>query len=207
MRKLLTLMILTLACAWHASALDVESTAGSLRQVVGPTEGVAELVVSGELDASDLDFIALEMPDLRRLDMSAARIVEYNGRKIRGFAHYDASLIPAHTFAGSCITEVILPGTERLTIGDAAFAGSALTSIEFAANVAQIGAGAFTGCQNLQMATVAAQTVPDGAFAACPKLEKVALTAAVVTIGENAFAGCQSLKEVSGSEAISQIGD
>ncbi|MDE6126870.1 MAG: hypothetical protein K2G30_07930, partial [Muribaculaceae bacterium] len=71
MKHIIALAI-SAAAALSAAALDVESSAGSLREAVGASTGASELKVRGSVNAADLMFIQSEMASLTSLDLSEA---------------------------------------------------------------------------------------------------------------------------------------
>lgn len=204
--KYILSLILLAGTVASVSADTVESTPGTLSGAIESAASVEQLALTGAIDASDLYFIAASMPALRTLDLGNVTIAAYSGDRLGNNTVYAAATIPAHVFAGSAITSVTLPSQPGLAIGDAAFAGSALTSVVLGANVATVGHAAFSGCPDLQQASVAAASLGDGAFAGCPALTSVTFTADA-TLGDNAFAGCPALAAVSGSDRITAIGN
>ena len=69
-----------------ASAITVTSTPGNLSSAVGDNIGEASLVVSGEINAADFEFIAEKMTSLTSLDLSGVSIVAYSGNPINRIA-------------------------------------------------------------------------------------------------------------------------
>ena len=144
-----------LATVFSASALDFNSEApGSFASSVTEPATVTDLRISGPVDASDLCFIGRTMTALTRLDLSAASIASYSGEAINGLGNYDANTIPTGAFAGTAISEITLPATPGLRIGDAAFAGSAIKELSIPSTVAFIGQGSFSGCKTLEKLTL-----------------------------------------------------
>lgn len=186
-------------------AVTVDCTPGSLAASVADPADVTELTLTGHINAADLDFIDTSMPALRSLDLGAVVIDAYSGNRLRGASVYAAGEIPARMFVASPVTTIILPSSEALRIGDAAFAGSGLTDLTISANIAGIGHGAFAGCPALCTVTIAAPAVGPGAFSGCTALTSVTVTAPTV-LEDGAFAGCTSLATVSGSARITAIG-
>ncbi len=117
--------------------------------------------------------------------------------------------IYANAFDGcDMITKIILP--ERLeTIGDYAFAGANIESIEIPSRVTAIGEGIFTECTSLREISLpeGITSIGDMAFAYCEELQKISLPSGLTSIGELAFAYCESLTELSIPESVTDIGD
>ncbi len=102
---------------------------------------------------------------------------------------------------------------KELTIGDYAFAESAITNISFAESAdTELGMGVFEGCSNLKsFSTVASGVteIADYAFANCSSLEEIIISDAVTAIGVGAFENCSKLISATVGEAsvLSSIGD
>lgn len=186
-------------------ALTVDSKPGELKNLIPADETVTGLTITGAIDASDLYFIANQLPELTSLDISQAKIEAYSGPRVGRFTSYAANAIPAGLFAASPLKSIAFPAG-RLSIGKGAFAASAITEVTLGENVA-IGIGAFTACPTLAKATVGCAAIPEGAFADCTALSEVALTAPDVTVGNSAFSGCTALESLSGTASISSIGN
>lgn len=220
-----------LATVFSASALDFNSEApGSFASSVTEPATVTDLRISGPVDASDLCFIGRTMTALTRLDLSAASIASYSGEAINGLGNYDANTIPTGAFAGTAISEITLPATPGLRIGDAAFAGSAIKELSIPSTVAFIGQGSFSGCKTLEKLTLcgsytssgyafsqcaslnsidikAPVAIADADFSGCTLLEKTSGFEMVTAIGADAFAGCKALESVTWGEELTTIGD
>lgn len=203
-RYIVSLLIL-LSAVLPLRAISVESVAGSLSEAVPSPETVGNLVVTGTVNVIDLYFIAENMPALRSLDLSGAEIAEYSGKRFHGLSVHPAGVIPARVFAASPLESVVLPATKGLSIGDGAFAGSALKSVDIPATVTGIGAGAFAACPALKTATIAA-TPGVGAFSGCKALEIVTISAGLA-LPANVFENCIALTTVNGSEGVTAVGD
>ena len=66
---LISLMTLVGLCA---SAINVTSTPGNLASIVAENIDETTLVISGEINAADIEFIANKMTSLTTLDLSEA---------------------------------------------------------------------------------------------------------------------------------------
>lgn len=195
-----------IAGAANADALTVSSQAGRLSSLVSDPVAVDNLVVTGSVDASDLYFIDSEMPALKSLDLSGATIEAYSGKRINGLSVHKAGVVPAHSFTGSPITAVALPATQSVTIGAAAFAGSAIESLSLGGNVVTVETGAFSNCASLASLTVASDCLGEASFSNCIALADVNITSSVA-LPADVFGGCTALKRVNGSVNISAIGE
>ena len=197
MKNVFFSIICFLFAVMSASALTVNvERAGTLAgQISGPAS-VSELVVTGEISAPDIEFIANEMPALRSLDLSRAEIVRY----VDTDAVYPANRIPQSAFAGSQIQAVAFPATAGLVIGDAAFAGSALKSVSVPASIAEVGTGAFAGCTILESVTLNEYTIfGSHAFSGCTAMTDVN-TAGATKISDAMFSNCPALSDIEPGE-------
>lgn len=224
------LSFITLATALGAAAITVSPEApGTLKSLVADPASQTALTVSGPVDASDLYFIAREMPGLRTLDLSGALIKAYKGDKIAGRTSFPEGMIPQNVFTGTEIESLGLPSRGTVTVGDGAFAGTPIRALSAGANVVEIGDGAFASCPELAEVALAAPIIGAGAFADCPALKSVEFIAparlgpgafvrdaalATVTgdaslteIGDGAFAGCSALSEFTFGSAVTRVGD
>lgn len=99
------------------------------------------------------------------------------------------------------LSEIVFP-TEAatLTIGDNAFSGTAITSLEIPGSVTSIGAHAFSTCPNLTEVEMKALqnncTFGDYAFSSCGKLKHVTLSEKVQNISNCMFSQCLLLESV-----------
>lgn len=83
------------------------------------------------------------------------------------------------------------------SIGDNAFAGLMIESIEIPQGVTYVGINAFKDCTELENIVLAKNVtaIGEGAFESCKKL-KSAVIYSPKTIGKNAFNGCDSLEKI-----------
>lgn len=187
-----------------ASADEVACTPGALKTLINEPATTVDLTLTGSVDASDLFFIADEMPALRTLNLAGATIAEYNGLALRNLTHYPAATIPANAFMGSHLTSLTLP-TATTTVGDAAFAGSKLTAVTLTPAVQATGMGVFGGCLDLQTVTTGGATLGDYAFIGCTALTSADLTGNT-TLPEGTFQGCSALSSLVASDKLTAIG-
>ena len=106
------------------------------------------------------------------------------------------------------VTSISLP--EGLTkIGNNAFAGTNLTEIIIPASVASIGDLAFFNCYSLSSVTIPDSVTSIGyaAFGYCDSLTSVTIPDSVISIGNEAFTGCAFLASVTIGSGVTSIGD
>lgn len=206
MKKYLLSLLICIGLAGHSvSAITITTEApGTLAEKIGNPSAVLVLTVQGPIDASDMVFIEQELPGLMNLDLSGATIEAYSGKALKGITTYPANHIPMGIFTNSQLTSVALPRTVGLSVGDAAFAGSKLVSVDVSSPSIEIGAGAFSSCPNLESATVNASSLPAHAFAGCASLSEVTLSG-ISTIPVSAFADCPSLTTINGAQSVTAI--
>ena len=90
-------------------------------------------------------------------------------------------------------------GSELITIGEAAFGSTAISSITLPSKLQYITENAFEYCENLTSVTIpnSTKTIFGGAFANCTKLSTVTIGSKVSDIKSGAFAGCPALSSIS----------
>jgi len=218
------LLIATLLSVLASYALECKP--GALKLLIDNPESMSSLTITGAVDASDLQFIAREMPALRTLDLAGARIERLRDSQ----TVYPEATIPTMIFAGAPLTSIVLPAQDGLIIDDAAFAGTALMELTVPASVKSTGTGAFAGCLSLKKVTLngvtefgsdifngctalttadlaGAKMLPDAAFSGCPALTAITGTDALTEIGDRAFTGCSSLAVFPFTASLRTIGD
>ena len=89
-------------------------------------------------------------------------------------------------------------GSGVTKIGDTAFYGTALTSIEIPDSVTSVGAQSFQECKSLKDATLGKglAAINSSTFSGCSALEKIVIPSEVKFIEGYAFDGCTSLADV-----------
>ncbi|MCM1033593.1 MAG: leucine-rich repeat domain-containing protein [Odoribacter sp.] len=204
-KSLISLLSMFLSGIATAGAVVVEATPGNLASVVADYQQVSALTIKGSINAVDLDFIDTSMPALRTLDLSEVSIVAYSGNRLRGVSEHKAGRIPSSIFVSSRIEKLILPASGSISIGDAAFAGSALRSIELPANIAEMGIGAFSNCAELTEVSISTSNIGEATFAGCPILASVSINVPLA-VPAYAFNACPSLAAVIGSDKVESIG-
>lgn len=197
------LFLLLTVSLLHAKALEVCSVeAGSVSSLIDD-KTVTSLVLSGEIDARDLQFIASQLSNLQHLDMSEAKVMAYSymdsssGETIE----YVEDEFPAYCFfAEEGLASVVLPNTLK-SIGEAAFAGcSQLLQVKMPQNLLTVGDYAFCGCMSLQSVNMPSELLKIGerAFGDCFALKELDLSGIKgdCLLGEYVFADCVSLEMV-----------
>lgn len=219
-------------CSLSVAALEVESVAGALRDMVGDGTDSRELVVSGTMDVRDFEFVSQEMASLRHLDLGAVAVAHYDGEpSLSGRTLSAAGVLPECALMCPWLETVVLP-RGIVEIADGALGGSGIVSVTIPDGVRKIGDSAFGNCSRLEEVVIPGSAVslgrnlfkgcvalrkavvengvaalPAGMFAGCVALTDVALPAGLLTIGEGAFAGCGSLAHLDFPGALTDIAD
>lgn len=190
------------------SAIEVTvSQSGSLSELISSPQSEKVLVVHGAIDASDLLFIAINMPELVTIDLSDTIIeaceTDTNGR----FITYSAGCIPSDIFAGTTIKTFIFPRKCKIEIADMAFIGSAITDLSLGDNITRVGLGAFCASDSLRHVEYTGATdLGAFAFRDCRSLKCVILNA-VDSVSQSEFAGCINMSSVKGSDKLIHIAE
>lgn len=183
MKNILTVIVAATAF-FNINAETLTLTPGSISAEIAADAVPAKLIIKGEIDIRDFDYIRDNFwRTLRTLDLSEARIAAYEGEPtLTGVSKSEADVLPDGALMLGSLTEVTLPATLK-AIGDGALASTAVKEIVIPATVEKIGTSAFANCNSL---------------------ESVVLPAAVKALGANAFADCGALKSADISAAALQ---
>lgn len=204
MKRILVLSIIS-GSVLAVHGITVECEAGCLGTKISNPETVSELVLTGTADASDFYFIERSLPGLRSLDMSGLRIVAYKGAPLGAHSQYKAGEIPAAVFAGSGMTEIVLPA--ECSIGDFAFSGSSISEISLPAGTT-VGDGAFSQCQQLESVIFGhGVAIGHSAFRDCSMLASAIGSENIDVIPAHAFEGCLSLEKFTFGQGLRSVGE
>lgn len=104
--------------------------------------------------------------------------------------------------------EIIVPSSVE-KIGDFAFEGCNLTSLELPSSLTDIGDYAFDGCRNLGSLKLPSSltSIGDYAFDFCTGLTEMEIPNSVTDMGDGVFASCYYLTSLKLSSALTRIGD
>jgi hypothetical protein len=111
-------------------------------------------------------------------------------------------------FTGCSLTSIELPSSVT-TIGEGAFAGSELKSIELSSSLTEIGQEAFEHCTSLESIKLPSSvtTIGKRAFFECKSLTSIELYSSLTEIGAYAFADCTSLEGIKLPASVTAIGE
>lgn len=114
----------------------------------------------------------------------------------------------AYSNTVNCSGELKLPETLE-QLGEGAFSGSSILSVEFSKPLPKIGPKAFMGCSSLVAASLPTtmSQIPEAMFYRCSHLLSIALPDALSSISSDAFNGCKSLSEVVFPTHLVEIGE
>lgn len=107
--------------------------------------------------------------------------------------------VAAGAFLGCSLSGALNISAGITSIGDFAFAGTAISEVSFASDgvglsAVTVGAYAFYGCEDIETLTFAEGSnvteLGTGAFKDCEKLPEVIIPASMKTVGDEAFANC-----------------
>ena len=108
------------------------------------------------------------------------------------------------------LTTVNIPADAQIAaIGDKAFVGSAVTSVDFNDNLKTVGAEAFYNVLSLTYADLgnSLTSIGSSAFNRCAKLQTVIAGGTYTTIQANTFYACYALESAAIADTVQTIGD
>ena len=94
-------------------------------------------------------------------------------------------------------------------IGNYAFEGLNLTSINISSSTTSIGVRAFLNCRSLTSINIpqSVTSIGEAAFAHCRSLTSITIPSSVTSIGRFTFTGCSSLTSVTIPSSVTRIGE
>jgi len=172
--------------------------AGTLSNLLSSEEKqtITNLNISGEIDASDIKFIRIEITNLSALDLSDVKIIAYNGNggTISTVTSYPADEMPTYSFYSN-------------------YTGAKLSlkSIIFPKKLKSIGSYSFYLCKGLTGNLVLPDSlisIQDYAFYSCTGLSgTLTLPNSVTSTGNSTFYYCIGLTGLSLSNSLIEIGN
>ena len=164
---------------------------------------VNKLVVEGNMNSDDWNTIS-KMTNLTEVDLSGVSLEAIPSRAFNGRWAVDKVVLPEsvtsigeYAFNGAGVRSVNLP--EGLTnIGYRAFENAQLEELNLPESVANIGYQAFGGNYSIKSVKIPSKMteIPNSCFQYCSQLAKVELPDGIVDIKDGAFRGCNSLESV-----------
>ena len=106
------------------------------------------------------------------------------------------NILRYHGEGGKIHIPTMIGGKTVTQIDEHAFRGTAVTNVTIPGTVKVIETRAFTGCDDLEILTIAegVQTIDGYAFANCPKLTLVTLPDSIREMGAEAFRDCPNIQ-------------
>jgi hypothetical protein len=184
-------------------------------------KNITHLIITGNIDARDIQFMRDSLPILFDLDLTGAAIVAYSGTEGtyygRNYA-YPNNEIPQCSFynnnfgveRGKTTLASIKMPEGLITIGDYAFCDcSGLTSVSIPNSVTTIESSAFSYCSGLTSVSIpnSVTTIESSAFGGCSGLTSVSIPNSVTSIGNSAFSYCSGLTSVTIGNSVTSIGN
>ena len=209
-QSILTIVALALSSAMSGQTLSITTSGGgTVGTEIGDNKSITELTIAGEVNAVDFDYIANELGELTKLDLSQVKVVATSGTKTSsGNSEFKADELPAYALFGSNISTIVLP--EGITkIGEAALGNTRLTEISIPASVTKIGNYAFTKCEGLKEITIPATVgeIGAGVVKDCTTLTKLNIAAPITALPDEMAKGCAALSEVTLPPTVTSIGN
>ena len=192
-------------------------TAGSLSLPADLSGTDNKLMITGQIDGTDLETLSKSMDKFSELYINAT--LSGTTALPEKFAQWKSNLkvitlpkgmtsIEGSAFLGcKALTSISLP--EGVTsIGNSAFSGcKALTSISLPEGVTNIGNSAFFGCAALISISLpkGVTKIESSTFLGCKALTNISLPDGVTSIGSNAFSDCAALTSISLPDGVTKI--
>jgi hypothetical protein len=208
----------TLTASFGTLARHHLAAAGTLKAVAN-IKAATRLVITGELDARDLQLVRDSIPMLIELDLSGAAIVAYAG--LGGtYAYstsYPANELPQFAFynntsftSKTSLASVLLPQGLTAINYNAFYNCSGLTgTLSLPQGLTAIGNDAFYSCSSLTGTLCLPQgltTIGNNAFSNCSGITGVSLPEGLTAIGAYTFYNCRALSAVVIPEKVGSIG-
>lgn len=170
-----------------ASVVNITASATSLTNMVVPEDSATISVETDATEAKNRVIYNKDKTELVYVDKdftSALYTIPASVTKIGAGAFKDRKNVTGIAFATSA-------DAQALTIGDNAFDGCGITSVELPARISSLGTYVFANCASLTTVTFAEgykyAAIPDYMFQGCRKLTSIAIPGVVGSIGRGAF--------------------
>lgn len=182
---------------------------GKLAEKLGEEAATVEkLILSGSIDADDVNTFRNKMPKLVSLDIKDVKFVESEKKYNTDWGGYavKSKMITEHMFARLKLTELVIPEYVEV-IGYEAFLDTPVETVDLSDNVKNLERSAFKGCFKLLNITVPKNmiSIENYTFEGCSSLKSVILPEELVSIGHSAFSGCVSLSAIDVPKTVTVI--
>ena len=172
----------------------VPSTAGSLTLPTNLSGTDNKLMITGEINGTDLETLSKSMDKFSELYINAT----LSGR----------TALPENFAENMANLEVITLPKGMTSIGGSAFFGcTALTSISLPEGVTSIGSSAFSRCAALTNISLpkGVTSIENNTFYGCAALTSISLPEKLTSIGNSAFENCTALTSISLPKKLTSI--
>ncbi len=193
------------------------TTHGTLKEQLGDNLTTTDkLILSGPIDATDVDVFRNQMTALKAIDMTDVTFVESDSTYIyNSYYGWTASLkygvIPEAMFGGlDNFVEIKLPKEVTQLEGRTFDGCSSLQTIELPENLETFGSWfTFLGCSSLTSIVIPEkiEVIPENCFDHCSSLKTVTLPQNLLGIEERAFYYCSALSSIELPKKLSSIGE
>lgn len=203
------IILFTLLAATTAAGRTLDVRPGEIAAGIEIPARESVLTITGQLDAADLNRLAMRITEVETLDLSGVEIVAYKGARIGvNITTAPAATLPRGIFAGLRVNRLILPAT-LTAIGEGALADATVTELSVPDAVTYIGNSAFAGCKSMHTLTLprSLTVIPDGMAEGCEALTSVTIPDGVTEIGDRAFFGCPALTDIAWPRTLNALGD
>lgn len=182
-----------------AKAIEINNLQAGTLGNTGLEATETSLTISGEMNAADFHYILDNLPNLQSLNISAVTITPYSGPALpyTGLTSSPANTLPDYALTGmSKLTSIVLPRSLK-AIGKGSLSGAGLVTLEIPDGVESVGDYAAMRCESLKELKIGGiSSLGTRAFANCPQLTTVEMSAAVDSLPEGLFEACGGLKSI-----------
>lgn len=205
------LLALAATLSLNCFPLALEVTPGQLAEGLKTLDpNVSTLSITGTIDARDLGALKSLPPSVRKLQLTEARIVAYEG-EVEAFPNqslFKANELPPHLFFGADLDLINLPATVKVA-GEGVCANSAVKEVSVPDGIEEIGPYAFYGCANLLSfrAPASLRSIGTAAFGNCTSLQNMDLQrASLLELPDKMAAGAASLSTLTLPSSLQELG-
>lgn len=166
---------------------------GTLKDKLGDNlETADKLIITGKIDANDVQTFLNEMPALLAIDIAEVTFVETSAKFCN--PHYSSSLSES---------------LKENLIGSIMFYQTDYQEIVLPKTVTKIEEKAFCWCDNLVSVTLPDELIvlENQTFNSCSKLKSIILPDKLEKIGSEVFSGCNALTSITLSPTLKEIGE
>ena len=207
---------------WELDGLKYTAKKAEGVRITGIADNAEQITLHAVVDIPEpLNYAAWALKEMPLFtDNTTLRKVTFDDNSVNG--EHRITTIPDNMFSGcTALEEVVLPDRKLLTIGESAFAGTAIESIDIPSTVTAIGASAFAGCPGLETLDLSAlagtalenadrmvadcpalrwlelpddmTVIPEGFAQNDTELSTLSYRIHATEVGASAFSGCSAL--------------